>query len=471
MKVSIKMPQTAGIRQSVEVQHSTKGIGRMLRRGLHGGKNWVLEREEDGSHRSVWGKLFRLGVVLLPVLIVASAVTGGPERGGQSVSVAQSAFMAVLVLFVGLGLFSARERRLGREEPWLDLSDPDTESDDNEGEASVVPSGEEETRVLENAQVGDSGFAETGEVDECNSENSAETARIEQTVLHQSMQQATSPEAETLVVAALEAPTEPLPGLVHQATTEGVNPEEGDRTFETIASVVTAFHGEASHEATQDSAHSLVKGDVGVLRQSVAQATPEWTSLDVSGVAESDNGLIDDEPTTPLRDPVQTALQEVGHASESAQVSLDKEPVQQPLQGVLQVQFAQRGPYPAEPDPVHEGWWIVAPDVEPEEPMQSAEPTTEEESAAEEAQASEEPVLAPTPRFGRHPQVVLAFLASQAPKSTFTTEEKDQARADVVGWLRQETTSGHLSRAEASRMLGVDPSTVTRWLSEDPWGD
>lgn len=469
MKVNVKLPQAAGIRRSVEVQHSTRGLGRMLRRGLHGGKNWVLEREEDGGHRSVWGKLFRLGVVLIPVLIVASAVTGGPERGGQSVSVSQSVFMALLVLLVGLGLFSARERRQGREEPWLELPSSDAESDESKGEASDGSAPEEPTRVLENVQVEDSGSAETGETGEDNSENSTETTRIEQPVLQEPVQQAIRPEAETLTVTASEAPTQVLPDPVQQANTEGAKSEEKDHGFEAIASVATLFHEESPHETTPESAFSLLKDDMEPVQQAAVQATPEWAILDVSDITESDEGLIDDEPTTPLRGSVQTALQEGVTARESVQVSLEKEPMQQPLQGVLQVEFAQRGPYPSGPDPVHENWWVVAPDVEPGEHEENEEPAVLGDATPEAPLEHEEPVLAPAPGFGRHPQVVLTFLASQAPKSTFTTEEKDQIRADVVGWLREETTSGHLSRAEASRLLGVDPSTVSRWLSDDPW--
>src|SRR4249920_3935230 len=117
MAVRMKIPQAAGIRRSVEVQHGGRGLLLMFRRELHGAKNWTLEREEDGSHRSVWVKLFRVAVVLTPLWIVLSAVTGGPERGGHSASVGQSFFMALLVLVVGLAVFSARERRAGREEP------------------------------------------------------------------------------------------------------------------------------------------------------------------------------------------------------------------------------------------------------------------------------------------------------------------------------------------------------------------
>jgi hypothetical protein len=149
------------------------------------------------------------------------------------------------------------------------------------------------------------------------------------------------------------------------------------------------------------------------------------------------------------------------------QVSLVKEPVQQPLQGVLQVQFAEAGPYPAKADPVHEQWWVVAPDIETEEAEDEATAPEEQDVLGGATEGRPELIRV---AVGRHPQVVLAYHASQAPKSGFTNEEKDQAKAEAIAWLKEEIGAGHLSRAEASRMLGVDPSTVTRWLSDDPWG-
>jgi len=475
MKLSVRMPETAGIRRSVEVQQGTRGVGKMLRRGLHGSKNWVLEREDDGSHRSPWAKLFRTAVVLLPVWIVMSALTGGPERGGQSVGVGRSVVAALLVLLVGLAVFSARERRQGNEEPWLKLSEEDTESDDGEAETAVESSTEKPTEVLENAQVGEVGSEENGETGEDDSVNSAETARIEQPVLQQEPQQATSQEAETVVIPGPEAPVGALPEVVQQAISYGANRPEPDSSFETIASVATTFHDEGFPEATSEPAFSLVKDGVALVQPSTSQATSEWDNLDTSGVTESDASLLGDEPTTPLRTPVRAELSEGSPATEFPQVSLTKEAMQQPLQGTLQVQFATAGPYPAEVEPVHEGWWIVPPDIEPKKSVETPEPKPvaapsglmEDEGHVEEQQA------APLPQIGRYPQVVLAHLASQAPKSGFTAEEKDQIRSEVITWLREETTSGHLSRAEASRMLGVDASTVTRWLNEeqsdDPW--
>lgn len=476
MNTRMKVPQMTGVRQSVEVQHGVSGVGRMLRRGLHGAKSWVLELDENGEHRSVWSKAFRAFVVLMPVWIVLSAVTGGPERGGHSVGAFQSVLMALLVLLVGLAVFSARERRLGNEEPWQTLPRkgiPDTESDNGEAKTLVETSPEGGSAVSENAQVTESGSDENGETAEDDSVISTETTRIEQADLHEETHQATSPEPETVVITAHEAPTAVLPQVVQQATTEGVKEEESGQAFDAIASVVDEFRQSDVQQAAPEPAYSLVKEDVEPVQDVLQQAAPEWSDVDVSGVTESDDGSIPDEPTTPLRAPVQVPLHEGVDATESVQVSLEKEPVQQPLQGMLQVQFAQPGPYPAHPDPVNEDWWVVAPDIEPETEEEAAVETAMEAPQAEPVGQSQELSVqpqeaAPAVPARRHP-LVLSYFASQAPKSGFTAEEKDEARTELIGWLRGEISSGRLNRAEASRMLGVDPSTVTRWLSDDPW--
>jgi hypothetical protein len=475
MNTRMKVPQMAGVRRSVEVRHGTTGIKKMLRRGLHGSKNWVLEPEENGEHRSVWSKAFRVFVVTIPVWIVTSAFTGGPERGGHSVSVFQSFMGAVLVCVIGLAVFSARERRLGREEPWRDFEDEEvTEGEDSEAETQEVAASEEETKVLENVQVSESGPVEVGEISEDDSENSVETARIEQADLREEVQQAIRQEPETVVIPGSELPERPTHEPMHQATTEGAKPEESEDHFDTIASVVDEFRREDLRPATPEPPYSLVKDDVEPLTDGLQEATSDWSDVDVSDVTEGDDGAILDEPTTPLRAAVRTGLHEQPDAIESPQVSLTKEPVQQPLQGVLQVQFATPGPYPAGDEPVHENWWVVAPDIEPVQEGEEAVPEPVQEDAAPEVpqilqEAVEAEQEAPQVPVGRHPMVVLTYHASQAPKSGFTPEEKTEARSAVIAWLREEVEQGHLTRAEGARILGVDGSTVTRWLSDDPW--
>lgn len=469
MNTRIKVPQMAGVRQSVEVKQGSRGVGRMLRRGLHGAKNWTLELDESGEHRSVWSKGFRALVVLLPFWIVLSATTGGPERGGQSVGAFQSVVGALVVLLVGLSVFSARERRLGREEPWqsdgADEGDG-TESDNDEPKTLVEPSPEEGESDSENPQVTESESVETGEIEDDDSEISTEITQIERPDLQEIPQQATSPEPETVVIPAPEAPTAVLPQAVQQATTVGANQENSVRSFEAIASVVEEFRQGDVQQASSEPVYSLVKDDATPVQSELRQATPKWTDVDVSTSTESDDGAIQDEPTTRLRDAVQADLQEDHPASESPQVGLEKEAVQQPLQGVLQVQFATPGPYPTKGDPVHEGWWIVAPDIEPE--GEESEVVTAVEPAESEPVAVPPQEIPVGPTGGRHP-LVLSYFASQAPKSGFTAEEKERARTDVIAWVRDEIGADRLSRAEASRVLGVDPSTVTRWLSDDPW--
>lgn len=470
MQVRMKTPQLAGVRRSVEVQHARKGVGRMLRRGLHGSKNWVLETDDMGEHRSVWSKLFRALVVLTPVWIVVSAFTGGPERGGKSVGVFQTLFMTVLVTAVGLAIFSARERRLGREEPWLDFESEDTDRDDGEAEIKVDLAPEGPTRVFENPQVGDAGSEENGDEGDHNSDDSVDFSQNETQVLQPLMRQATSEEAETRFIPGPEAPTQVVPTAMQKAITEGANQEDSDRAFEAIASVATEFQQEGVRDATPEPPISLVKVDAEPMREPLQEASSQWADVDTSGNTESDNSLIGDEPTTPLRAAVPDPVQEAPSATPSPQVSVTKEAVQHGVQGTLQVQFAQAGSYPQDDDPVHEQWWVVAPDIEPEEAAEEPVEVLAEVLAVPVAEApAEAQQAAPLPQIGRHPQAVLTYLASTAPKSGFTAEEKERARIDILTWLREVTGNGGLSRAEAARTIGVDASTVSRWLSDDPW--
>ena len=480
MAIRVKVPQAAGIRQSMEVQNGSKGLGRMFRRGLHGSKNWVLELDENGEHRSVWAKGGRAFIVLIPIWVVLSAATGGPERGGHSTSVPQALGAAVLLTVIGLAVFSARERKLGREEPWVTEGEESkgiTESEDDENKTLVDPAPESPTQILENPQVDESSSGEEAERARDDSEDSVETERFEQPDLQEPVQQAISPEAETRAVTAPEAPTTVLPQVVQQATSDVADQGKSGQSFDDIASVTNDFRNETSRQASPEPAYSLVKEPIPDVQEPMQQATSQWTKLDVSGVTEGDDGLLLDEPTTPLRTPIQTALHENPDASESVQVSLEKGPVQQPLQGELQVQFALAGPYPATAEPEHEDWWVVAPDIEPAPEAEEAALEPVQEDAAPESvpvlteavEAGQETSQVPV---GRHPMVVLTYHASQAPKSGFTAEEKEEARSAVIAWLHGEIQQGHLSRAEGARVLGVDASTVGRWLSDlndDPW--
>lgn len=480
MAIRVKVPQAAGIRQSMEVQNGSKGLGRMFRRGLHGSKNWVLELDENGEHRSVWAKGGRAFIVLIPVWVVLSAATGGPERGGHSTSVPQALGAAILLTVIGLAVFSARERKLGREEPWVTGNgevEESTESEDGEKRTLVDPSPESPTQILENPQVEDSDSDEEAEGGGDDSEDSVETARFEQPDLQESVQQAISSEVETRVVTASEAPTAVLPQVMQQATSDVADQDKSGQSFDDIASVADGFRSETSQQAIKEPAYSLVKDPVPDMHSPVQQATSGWTKVDVSEITESDHGLIPDAPTTPLRPSVQATLHETPDAGESVQVSLEKGVVQQPLQGELQVQFAQAGPYPAKSDPEHEDWWVVAPDIEPAaEAVGTPLEPVQEETAPEQVpvlqEAAEAGHEAPQVPVGRHPMVVLTYHASQAPKSGFTPEEKEEARSAVIAWLHGEIQQGHLNRAEGARVLGVDASTVGRWLSDlndDPW--
>src|SRR5690606_4051105 len=326
-----------------------------------------------------------------------------------------------------------------------------TEGEDSRAEAQKVAASEEETKVLENVQVSEQEPVEVGEISKDDSENSVETARIEQADLHEEVQQAIRQAPETVVIPGPELPERPAHEPMHQATTEGAKPEESEGHFDTIATGVAEFRREDLRPASPEPPYSLVKDDVEPLTDGLQEATPDWSDVDVSDVTEGDDGVILDEPTTPLRAAVHTGLHEQPDAIESPQVSLTKEPVQQALQGVLQVQFATSGPYPAGDEPVHENWWVVAPDIEPGPEGEEAVPEPVQEDAAPEVpQTPQEAVKAgqeaPQAPVGRHPMVVLTYHASQAPKSGFTPEEKTEARSAAIAWLREEVERGHLTR-------------------------
>lgn len=466
MPSKLRIPQAAGMRRSVEFQHGKRGVGRMLRRGLHGAKNWVLEPEEDGTPRSGGAKTLRAVVVSAPVWLVVSAVTGGPQRGGSEVGMGRAVLMALLVCAVGLAWFSARERRQGREEPWASL----VTDGDNAGESAATDTAEERSVVsLEKTQVIDLSPDENGETGDNISPETADSTQIDSADLHGDSQRTILENSETVVVSASEGPTEVLHAPVQQVTSEGANPVIPPVPSEAPRKALFDQETEVLRTAIPDEVFDQFSEDDGALREGVEKATSAWTDVDVSGDTESDDGLLLDQPTTPLRSALQEDLREGVDASPSAQVSLLEGPLPQGLQGALQVEYAEQGPYEAKPDMLAEDWWLVKPDVTQEE-----EP---EEASVPEADGREEPTPQEEARtgdaFGRYPQVVVTYMASTSAKSAFTQEEKDAARRDVIGWLRTSTEAGHVSRAEASRMLGVNASTVKRWLdgNDDPWAE
>lgn len=463
MALRVKIPEAAGIRRSVEVQHARKGFGLMLRRGLHGAKNWALELEEDGSHRSVWAKLFRVLVVLTPLWIVLSAVTGGPQRGGHSASVGQSLFMALLVLVVGLAVFSARERKLGREEPWTDLEGTesnDTESDEVLDAASSEVSTEAPTRVLENPQVEEaSSAAEPAFHPDENDESEQKTQ-----ILPPFVPQAIENDDASLVITGLDE----VRGQVHedfgQATSEGTvdHAEHAPRNtpWTPPAEVPKVSFDKAIEEDSFQQVKELFEEDADVVPQAALEAPGTATT-------HSDRNDLVDNPTVPFRPTFRPAF----HETEEPQVEAQEEPIQ----GTIQPEFpcpAERGPYPSGPDPVHDDWWVVAPDVEPEEePV--AEPVTvhvdpsyDPWAPLETSDLPEGPVesgAASTP----YPDVVLRYFASRVSEDVGEAEVA-AARAGVMAWAVAEVNEGRRSQAEVGRLLGIGKATMSRWVNAEP---
>jgi hypothetical protein len=455
------------IGRSVEVQHGRRGVVLMLRRGLHGAKNWVLEPDGDGLPRSPWTKFLRVLVILAPLWIVLSAATGGPERGGHQVGLGQAILSALIVTLVGLGFLSARERRLGREEPWAELPDIDTSGDDAESTTLVDPAPENPTEVLENAQVSEAG-----------------------------------PDGEVV--------------------TPGDIPDESDHTSqispETATQVVTAPLAETSPEEVSESPFVQVnEGDQQVAEPSGNPVTPvdTWAETPVINHHNSDP-FEGDNPTVPLvpaktgGHPVTVSLEKAvkpqvipGDQVDTAPLGGGVEPVEsfitesdedsgvkdsggsvtlvgtRPVQEVLfpQVnagdrvvtevvtpQMALPGPYEVADDPMAEDWWLVKPDqtapeseeVEPVEAPEVQPPVVEEAAPVEIA-----------PGSGLDPAVVLYRALRTMPNAT--EDEKAAARDGAAEWARREIRARRQSQRSAAEILGVSKTTVANWVGHDPW--
>lgn len=467
-KEKVRLPGKGKLGKSLEVRHARRGVGLMLRRGLHGAKNWVLEPEQDGTPRGPGGKAMRAAVVLAPAWVVLSAVTGGPERGGQQPGVFRAVMMALVVALVELAWFSARERKAGREEPWLKLSELDTESDESEEVATVEPSSEAATVPFEKAQVSEVGPSLDSRNIDDEKDEKGEYTEIDPPTVRQTFPEAISVEPKIEAAEGHEAPGEVLHEALHQATTEGANEEEsGPVSSDSVDGVAYPFET-LSHEATPETAFSLVKPPATPLREESVEAVSSGAFPFETGITESDEmspcNTLEDAPTVVLR----KVLQDEGDATEEPQVNGLKGALQQPLPIVLEADMVPAGPYVTGIDPVAEDWWLVKPD-EPEEDV-AAEP--EPEPAGE-----PEPEPQPEPEPGetgievggvRLPDVVVRYLAVQGAGSA-SEQDRDNARLEVVRWARAEIDSHRISQAEVARMLGVNRSTVSRWLDADPW--
>ena len=459
MTVKDRASRARSIGRSPEVQHGRRGVARMLRRGLYGAKNWVLEPDDDGLQRSPWTKVLRVLVLLLPLWILLSATTGGPERGGQEVSVVNAIVFALLMTFGGLGWLSARERRLGREEPWADLPPVDTFSDSDEPKTLIDPASEALTEVLEKEQVSE-------------------------------------------VAAAPEGP--------ERVVTPGDIPDVSDQRPQNGAAVATPLVATPLDEEAKEAPFDLVsRGDRPSAHPSQALATPG----DEPGIPDA---LEEETPTVPLkpghpsRQAATTSLEKAaspqvkaygevttqvtggslppvtdGYGSGGVATPVWPEPAP-PLNGTQEELFPQAagvatplatptpGPYPVSDDPLAGDWWLTKPDTEAE--GDATEGNTEEATEETPVEADRDEVEGGQGADPVLDQAVLEFRAVRSMPDA-PEELKERVRLRAAQWAREELDSGRQSQRGVARTLGVSKTTVSKWLERetdpqyDPWAD
>lgn len=472
MRLKEKAPSKGApkVARSPEVRHGARGVVLMLRRGLHGAVGWVLEPDDDGLPRTPASKAFRLLVTLLPAWVVLSALTGGPERGGRQASVPQAILAALALTVAGLAWFSARERRLGREAPWVDLSDPDAEGDDGGTRGSGDADPGAPTTLFEKPQVGDVRNFEKARNVEDITPNEGESSQIGNEALHGGLDQATTESSANPAPPASEALRNTAGEGVHQATSERVNRGESEATPPPHATPTRDGLTKVLHQATPEESSpqvSLVKSE---LRTPGGQAT-------FPAVAESDANP--EAPTLPQGLP--DALRAPTEKRESSQLTPLPAGLQEPLRGVLREEYAPVGPYEVTEESIAKDWWRIRPDVPQEEPESAASPEAPDpaeirEDATFEVDAPPEPEVPETEieevaegAFADLPDPVKEYLVSRSPRTL--PEERKAAQEHVARWAREEVRAGRLTRAEVARMARVKPSTVTRWMDrlDDPW--
>lgn len=468
------------IGRSVEVQHAYRGLVLMLRRGLHGSKNWVLEPEQNGLPRSVVGKMLRTAVVLLPVWIVLSVMTGGPQRGGQDVGALEALLTAVAATLIGLGVFSARERRAGREEPWADLPNLSTQREESGAETLVDPAPEAPTEVVANAQVSEVGPS-SGVV----------------TPSHNPGVSDQTPQIDTGLATPVVTPHWP------DAPQGGVNEDpfvqvrHSDHIFgEDFPEVDTSPETDPEKEGINRHIPGVAEMDTPTIDLTALEwgGHPVTVSLEKQGnpqvntgdqVETATPGNLSAQPIMPTTEgdksdgawgPAAATPEVVTHPVQGSlfpQVSLEKDvetgvatPVATP---------AKPGPYEVTPDPLARDWFLTKPDVETKEEavamqVNSAEPEApQEESSQQVSEGDEEASVAPDHGTDLDQAVLLYRAFRDMPN--VTDEEKEAVRQRAIEWARQEIAANRQSHRSAAQLLGVSHATVAKWLKRDPWAE
>lgn len=469
-------PRVSAITRSREVQYGRKRVGLMFRRGLHGAKNWVLEPDKDGTPRSVRGKLGRLVVVLLPVWIVLSATTGETGQGDQSASVAQSILTALIVTLVGLGVFSARERRLGREEPW-ELLPQVTAGDDCKQNPQAVPAPEEPTEGSAKPQVsevtreagGGEGVVTPGDITDVSDQSSQDGPEmVTPMVSHRSDRIAESSFAQA--ERGYQGGKNPA-GAVTAMETGGLEEAANRRIPDSLEAGSPVGAPAGGNPLWEPVTVSLEKGESAQVNAGMGVETP-LSSGDSATVTLSDGEV------APVR-PVRTFAPPV-----SAPVQGELFPQVTPGEGLVTQApppaMATPGPYRVTDGPLSEDWWLTKPDVEREEASRpDAEPVSEEgapmstpteEAVKQPAEAAEQPEVP----FGRNPAVLLYLALQGMPDAS--EEEKAEAKEKVVEVARSEIDAGRETRRSVGRVLGVSHVTIGKWLGQgdpeyDPWAE
>jgi hypothetical protein len=435
----------------------------MLRRGLHGAKNWVLEDDADGMPRSASAKAVRVFIVLIPVWLVVSAATGGPQRGGRDVGVGQAVLMALVVTLAGLAWLSARERKLGREEPWVALGEAETEiteSDTGEMVDSAGSESEAPTNVFEKSQVkevehdgGDAFRADKNDEEEQNAQ-----------ILTQHVPQATEEMINSLAVIGPRDPGE----VVHEVPDRTISGDFDPEATQEHWNASQESSPNAPLEATPEEESPQVTADIEGDAETVPQASANHPKIVLT---ESDRNDLPDTPTVPFRTAFRAPFRETG----TSQVEAVEEPSRGTVQTEFQCAYAERGPYPSGSDPVRDDWWLVAPDVEPEEapeaevelvaPEALPDPWADPEPGP--AETVLEPAVAPLQVY---PEVVQRYFASRVSVDV-AEEEREAARDAVMEWAVVEVDGGRKSQSEIARLLGVGKATVSRWVNAEPGDD
>ena len=458
MKTKLRMPQTAGLRRSVEFQHGKQGTARMLRRGLHGAKNWVLEDDADGMPRPASSKAVRVFIVLIPVWLVVSAATGGPQRGGRDVGMGQAVLMALVLTLVGLAWLSARERKLGREEPWAELKGAETEiteSDTDAIEGPVGPESEAPTDVFEKSQVEE---VEPDEEDAFHADKNEEEEQSAQ-IATQPVPQATEEMINSLAVIEQTGTVGVVQEGFDRTTSEGMDPETRKNRW----NAPPESSVDSSEGATLEVQSSQVTTDIEEDIETVPQASANHPKVVLT---KSDQNDLPDTPTVPFR----ASFRAPFHGTEKPQVGTVKEPSRGTIQTEFQCAYAERGPYPSKPDPVRDDWWLVAPDIETEEtPEAEADPAPPEDLP--DPWADPEPVTAEAApgsavALQTYPEVVQRYFASRVSVDV-GEDERDSARDAVMEWAVAEVDEGRKSQSEVARLLGIGKATVSRWVNAE----